>query len=267
MRVHFGMHAFTCAVLSALLPAAALAAADKPAAPRPAATATATVARTYVLVHGAWGGGWDWRGVDDALRAAGHHVQRVTLTGLGERVHLATPEVNLTTHVTDVVNTLAFEQLRDVILVGHSYGGMVITGAADRASDRVRRLVYVDALLPEDGESVNTLPGRDLAWVKDITRNGLMTPPWVVPGSAPPSDVPHPAACFEEPLALKNEAAKKIPGTYILTLDPGAREDPTFSRHAERAKKRGFTVHVMEADHNPQRTAREALMKLLLAAE
>jgi pimeloyl-ACP methyl ester carboxylesterase len=238
-----------------------------PSAAVPRSTPVPPAPKTYVLVHGAWGGGWDWRGVDDRLRAAGHRVHRVTLTGLGERVHLMSPQVDLSTHVDDVVNTLVYEQLRDVILVGHSYGGMVITGSADRASDRIRRLVYIDAFLPEDGESVNTLPGANMEWTKSITKDGVMTPPWVTPGASPPSDVPHPAACFEEKLSLKNEAAKKIPATYILTVDPGAKEDPTFSRQGERAQKRGFAFFEMTADHNPQRTALDALMKILLAAE
>jgi pimeloyl-ACP methyl ester carboxylesterase len=112
--------------------------------------------RTYVLVHGGWGGGWAFRALDSLLTAAGHRVYRPTLTGLGERMHLATSEVGLSTHVTDIVNVLLFENLRDVVLVGHSYGGMVITGGADRVPERIRHLVYVDAFVPEDGESVVT---------------------------------------------------------------------------------------------------------------
>jgi pimeloyl-ACP methyl ester carboxylesterase len=111
-----------------LLLAAAVAAVPSPAAsPSPAAPGT-----TYVIVHGAFGGGWDWRKVDDLLSAGGSPVFRPTLTGLGARVHLATRETGLTTHVTDVVNEFLFENLTDVVLVGHSYGGMVISGVADR---------------------------------------------------------------------------------------------------------------------------------------
>src|ERR687896_130095 len=100
-------------------------------------------ARTYVLVHGAWGVGWAFKRVDSLLTAAGHRVYRPTLTGLGERVHLASPEVGLGTHVTDIVNVLLFENLRDVILVGHSYGGMVVTGVADRVPERVHPLLFI----------------------------------------------------------------------------------------------------------------------------
>ena len=111
-----------------------------------------------VLVHGAWGGAWIWRRVLAPLRAAGHEVHAVTLTGDGERAHLRRPEISLQTHVDDVVGLVEAEELRDVVLVGHSYGGMVITGAAaallQRDPQRVRRLVYVDAMVPLPGEGI-----------------------------------------------------------------------------------------------------------------
>ena len=103
---------------------------------------------TYVIVHGAWGGGWAFRKVDALLTARGHKVYRPTLTGQGERVHLATLEVDLSTHVMDVVNMILFEELRDVVLIGHSYGGMVISGVAQKVPDRIRRLVYLAAFVP-----------------------------------------------------------------------------------------------------------------------
>src|SRR3954454_8852041 len=109
---------------------------------------------TFVLVHGAWGGSYGWHLLSPLLRAAGHDVTTPSLTGLGERAHLATPETNLTTHVTDVVNHIEFEDLRDVVLVGHSYGGMVVTGAVDKIGDRVTHLIYLDAFVPNDGESL-----------------------------------------------------------------------------------------------------------------
>lgn len=107
---------------------------------------------TYVLVHGAWHGGWCWRRVARQLRAAGHDVYTPTLTGLGERRHLVTPMVGVNLHVEDVVNLLLFEDLQDVVLCGHSYGGMVITGAAGRLPERLRCLVYLDAFVPRDGQ-------------------------------------------------------------------------------------------------------------------
>jgi pimeloyl-ACP methyl ester carboxylesterase len=99
---------------------------------------------TYVLVPGAWLGAWAWRDVTRALRSRGHDVHPITLTGLGDRVHLARPDVDLDTHVTDVLNTMAFEDLRDVVLVGHSYAGLVVTGVADRAPERLSHVVYLD---------------------------------------------------------------------------------------------------------------------------
>ena len=106
---------------------------------------------TYVLVHGAWHGGWCWNRVAPLLRAKGHDVYTPTLTGLGERVHLASPEVDLSTHVTDVVNVIEFEDLRNVILMGHSYGGQVITGVAGVIPQRIAQLAYLDAVVPNDG--------------------------------------------------------------------------------------------------------------------
>ena len=97
---------------------------------------------TYVIVHGAWGGGWDWKHVDQLLTADGHKVYRPTLTGQGERSHLASTNIDLDTHIQDIVNVIVWEDLHNVVLIGHSYGGMVITGVADRAPDRIRRLVY-----------------------------------------------------------------------------------------------------------------------------
>ena len=107
---------------------------------------------TFVLVHGAWGGGWVWKKIVPLLRAAGHDVHATTATGLGDRVHLAGPAVNLDTHISDVVSVLGFEDLTEVTLVGWSYGGMIITGVAERVPERLARLVYLDALVPADGQ-------------------------------------------------------------------------------------------------------------------
>ena len=117
---------------------------------------------TFVLVHGATAGGWVWKVVGAELEQAGHVVYRPTLTGLGERVHLLTREVGLDTHITDVVNHILYEELTDIILVGHSYGGLVVTGVTDRLPDRIRELVYFDALIPHDGEAGCDLYPREL---------------------------------------------------------------------------------------------------------
>src|SRR5580700_6619085 len=109
---------------------------------------------TFVLVHGAWHGGWCFARVAEILRAQGHRVFTPTLTGLGERVHLASTEITLSTHVTDIVNVVRYEDLHDVVLLGHSYGGMVISGVVEVVPERVGALVYLDAFVPENGESL-----------------------------------------------------------------------------------------------------------------
>jgi pimeloyl-ACP methyl ester carboxylesterase len=113
----------------------------------------------YVLVHGAWGGSWVWKRIRKGLQACGHDVFTPTLTGVGERSHLRSRQVDLDTHIADVVNLIRWEELSDVVLCGHSYGGCVVTGAADRLADRISALVYVDAFVPENGQSLHdTLP-------------------------------------------------------------------------------------------------------------
>lgn len=113
--------------------------------------------RTFVLVHGGWEGGWYWRPVADRLRERGFRVFTPTLTGLGERTHLLSPTVDLSTHIDDVLGVIRCEELSDVVLVGHSYGGMVVTGVADRCHERIAGLVYLDAFVPRDGQSIMDL--------------------------------------------------------------------------------------------------------------
>jgi pimeloyl-ACP methyl ester carboxylesterase len=139
---------------------------------------------TFVLVPGFWLGGWAWRDVADALRAMGHTVYPVTLTGLGERVHLGGPQVNLDTHIADVVNLLRYDDLHDVVLAGHSYAGTVIAGAADQARERIARLVYVDTWPLPDGVAhieANSPEGRK-AQEEVVATQGdgwqLPLPPW-----------------------------------------------------------------------------------------
>ena len=115
------------------------------------ATTDASTARTFVLVHGTWHGGWVWRDVRRLLRERGHEVFTPTCTGCGERVHLTSPEVGLDTHIDDIVNVIDYEELDDVVLVGHSFAGLTITGVADRLRDRIRRVVFFDALVPREG--------------------------------------------------------------------------------------------------------------------
>lgn len=218
---------------------------------------------TYVIVHGAWGGGWDWRAVDSMLTLRGHRVVRVTLTGSGERVHLASPEIRLSTHIADVVNTILWEDLHDVVLVGHSYGGMIITGVADRIPDRIRRLVYVDAMVPDSGESVMKLMGTSgLGFIQSTLKNGMSVPPWVTDTTVIPRDVPQSFRTFTDTLNLVNPAGRLVPGTYILTMEATVNPDP-FQWAADRAAARKWPVYRLDANHTPERSAREPLVALL----
>lgn len=181
---------------------------------------------TYVLVHGGGHGGWCYQRVSRLLRSKGHDVYCPTLTGLGDRVHLLQPGVDLDLHITDIVNVLAYENLYDVILAGHSYGGMVITGVADRASERIRQLVYLDAALPLDGESLADVAPDTMAEAKrhgrvvdgielvsfpeDLLRNMGVTDPedlaWMRERLTP-----QPWKTFAQPLRLANpERVKSI---------------------------------------------------------
>ena len=194
---------------------------------------------TYVLVHGGGHGGWCYQRVARLLRAAGHEVYTPTLTGLAERSHLLSPAVDLELHIRDVTSLLQYEDLREVILVGHSYGGMVVTGVADRASDRITRLVYLDAANPANGQSLVDVSGgmmelaRSMGRVVDGVELVLFPDTDIVKlyGVTDDDDVawmaerltPHPWACFAQPLRLKDEAALAAMPTFHIvcssTLD------------------------------------------------
>jgi len=188
---------------------------------------------TYVLVHGGGHGGWCYQPVARILQAEGHTVYAPTLTGLGERSHLLSTDIDLDTHIRDVVALLHYEDLRDVILVGHSYGGMVITGIADRAADRVGKLVYLDAANPVDGESLVDVAGptinavRPMGEVVDGVELVLLPAPGAGAfyGVTDPDVVAwmderltgHPWACFSQKLELTNEDALwAIPQYHIV---------------------------------------------------
>lgn len=221
--------------------------------------------KTFVIVHGAWGGGWAFREVDDILSADGHKVYRPTLTGQGERVHLATLDVGLDTHINDVINTILFEELNDIVLVGHSYSGMVVTGVAERIPERISHLIYLDAFVPEDGESAATINNRkDPDWVTKSAKEGFIVPVWVSPDKAPPKDVPHPLKTLTDPIVLKNPARLKIPTDYILTVDPGKEaEKDDFYPYYKRAEALGWGLQILQTDHNPQWSDPKGLAALL----
>jgi pimeloyl-ACP methyl ester carboxylesterase len=197
---------------------------------------------TYVLVHGGAHGGWCYRKVAPLLRRAGHEVSIPTLTGLGERSHLASPDVDLDMHICDICAVLHYEDLRDVILVGHSYGGMVITGVADRASDRIGKLVYLDAANPVNGQSLVDITGTMIEGLRPAGKvvNGVElvlfpgTEPLPHYGVTDPDDIawmeqrltPHPWKCFEQALELTNEVAlSAIPKYHVVCTSTLATRD------------------------------------------
>lgn len=217
----------------------------------------------YLIVHGAWGGGWAFKNVDSLLTEAGNTIYRPSLTGQGERVHLATTSIGLNTHIEDIVNTILYEDLHNVILIGHSYGGMVVTGVADSISDRIQKLIYIDAFVPENGESLLAINGSSNE-SPFKNENGFVVAPWVQEGQKPPKDVPHPYKTWSDSISLKNAMRMEIPTTYILTVDKG--KDPKnddFASQAERANIKGWPVLHLEADHNAHWSAPEELVKML----
>jgi pimeloyl-ACP methyl ester carboxylesterase len=235
---------------------------------------------TFVLVHGAWLGGWCWQRVTPHLRAAGHDVATPTLTGLGERSHLLSRDVGLDTHVDDIVNVLEFEDLHDVILVGHSYGGMVVTGVAERVPHRVARLVYLDAWFPiDDDRSMAAVARRyapdllpPLEALMQTDGEGWMVP---TPGGPeyplplPDADLrwvrahltPHPARTIYDPLATGNPAAADLPHTYITCPTPG--QPARFAPLAERAQRNRWACLELAGGHFAPITVPAELAALL----
>ena len=233
--------------------------------------------RNFVLVHGAWHGGWCWVRVADRLRAAGHRVVTPTLTGLGDRAHLLSPDVGLETFIDDIVATLTMEALTDTILVGHSYGGVPIAGAADRVPDRIAHLVFLDAMLPQNGQSVLGLVAPELAAERrrqaQATSGGLSFPP--PPASAfgveAPDDVawlerqlrPHPLRGYEDKLQLRHEFGNGRPITYIACTRPAY--TPIVPMHEYARRQPGWRYRELATGHDAMVTAPGELIELLLA--
>lgn len=205
---------------------------------------------TFVIVHGATAGGWEWKPVGNFLLADGQTVYRVTLTGLGEREHLNSPDVDLQTHINDVVNTILYEDLHDVILTGHSYGGMVITGVMDRIPERIRHVVFFDAAVPDDGMSIWDLFGGKGPAGPNIS-DGFMQVPWVKPGAKPPHNVKQSIKCFNEPVSYKNPLAKALPVTYVAFIPKGKSADERAKTDTswQRAVARGWTIRTFPGTH------------------
>lgn len=226
---------------------------------------------TIVLAHGAWSSAWAWKKVRPLMAAAGHQFFTPSYTGLGERAHLANSSNDLETHIQDVLGVLACEDLRDVVLIGHSYGGMVATGVADRARERIARLIYLDAFVPKDGQALADLvPAEQRQRMRDSVKagDGWRVSPNPSPPDTSPEDlawinahrVPQSLKCFEQPLGLQAELT--LPRTYIQCTryaDKGP-----FGQFAARARSEaGWRLYELDASHSPNVTAPEALMALL----
>ena len=225
---------------------------------------------TFVLVHGGWSGAHGFRHVRAPLRAAGHEVFTPSLTGIGERVHLTSPQVNLTTHIRDVVNQILYEDLTDIVLLGFSYGGLVVTGALEHVAERVRHLVYLDAFVPNDGDSVFALAGTSTSRPMGIGDTWLVPP---IPREfddpaeaafAQPRRTPHPIGCFTEPVRLRQPLESFGFGLTYIRATADASDAPgtaVFDACAERARSspawryREVATNHMVANNRPKELA------------
>jgi pimeloyl-ACP methyl ester carboxylesterase len=221
---------------------------------------------TYVTVHGAWDGAWSWRQVARFLQAAGHDVFTTTRTGSGERAHLSSPDVDLNTHIQDVANVLRYEDLHDVILVGHSAGGVIITGVAEQEAARLARLVYVDAFVPQNGEALaDLIPPDVLAWFEERART--VGDGWRIPHDPPDADrrTDFPMAIMYQPLEVRNAEAARLPRAYIACLE--SRKVPLMAHFivaAERAQQAGWDYFELPTAHMAQLNMPRELADLLL---
>jgi len=233
---------------------------------------------TFVLVHGAWHGGWAWKKVRALLGAAGHQVFTPTLTGLGERRHLATRDIDLDTHVRDILGVLEYEDLQQVVLVGHSYAGMVVSAVAAEDSRRLARLVYLDAFLPENGRAlIDYVPKMVASYEEAVVTRG---DGWRLPfssalslealGVTDPSDIAwmgprmddQPYKTFCQPLILPPDRAITVPCVYLLSS-----ERPHYLAAADRAVQRGFAIRKIScAGHDAMVTHPQEVADALVRA-
>ena len=234
---------------------------------------------TFVLVHGAFNGAWVWQRVARRLRAAGHEVLTPTLTGAGERFHLLSRDVSLATHVEDVVNAIDHEDLRDVTLVGHSYGGAVITMVADRIVDRLRRVVYLDAAAPMPGQaSTGAFAEGTSDKLDDMSAADWLLPPLPLAAVGVTDEADgawmdarrhaHPMPTLQQPISSNGESAT-IPRSYIVHTGKDALislfgVDP-LSPFVERAKREGWRMQEIAAGHDAMFTHPDEVSAALIA--
>jgi pimeloyl-ACP methyl ester carboxylesterase len=235
--------------------------------------------KIFVLVHGAYHGAWCWQRVIPFFREKKITVLTPTLSGLGENAHLLSPSINLSTHITDVTSLLERENLREVVLVGHSYSGFVVAGVAERVPDRIGHLVYLDAMVPENGQKVFDVRNELRADVREISFNGKQVK--VLPPHAPevfgvtdPEDaawvkalmVPTPAACYDEPLAITNPGARSLPKTYLLNEIQGSGSSGQLHLDAyEKARGDHWSRKKIPGPHDSMITHPKQLAKALIS--
>ncbi|AFK21038.1 alpha/beta hydrolase (plasmid) [Haloferax mediterranei ATCC 33500] len=233
---------------------------------------------TFVLVPGAWLGGWCWKHLTPLLTDEGHEVYTPTLTGLGERTHLARPGIDLQTHIRDIVNVLEYEDLEDVVLVGHSYAGLVVLGVAEEVPERLAHVVYLDALVPMDDEPVaaaDFYPPEELAAMEAAAadNDGGWPMPDDHPGWVGISDedaqwmrekaVPHPLHTFEQAVAAENPDTATVPHTYILCLRNGI-DDGVLEAIRQLCDQRAWDRYELETGHWPMVSVPDELSTQLL---
>lgn len=238
---------------------------------------------TFVLVHGGYQGGWCWRKVTPLLQGAGHEVFTPTLTGLGERAHLLAPSVNLSTHIQDIINVLYFEDLQDVILVGHSYAGIVIAGVTEAAPELLGRLVFLDAVIPDDGQSFFDTVSAEVGERWQVSAVELAGTRVYPPSSAhwplflnacqvtDPDDVawaeprltPHPLATMEEPVRLSPGHVARVKGSLIRCSEFPEDEATDNEVAKGKAVANGWDYYEIQSAHEAMITAPRELAALL----
>ncbi len=233
---------------------------------------------TILLIHGAWHGGWCWRDVEAALRQAGHRVHCPTQTGLGARRHLMSRDITLDTFVADLVNEIEAEELTDIILVGHSFGGIAVTGAADRMPERIRHLVYLDSLILEGGQSpFGNLPSDVVAGRRKLVAeqgSGVFIPAPPVSAFGIPEDhpqaawvrrrlTPHPVGTYESVLRLEHPVGNGRPRTYIHCTNPSYAALEASRQWVKRQS--GWAWQEIATGHDAMVTAPAELARMLAA--
>jgi pimeloyl-ACP methyl ester carboxylesterase len=235
------------------------------------ASAQTGAPKTFVLVHGAWHGGWCWRRVSDLLEKKGHKVFTPTMTGLGERSHLLDAKINLATHVTDIVNVIKWEGLNDIVLVGHSYGGAVVSGVAEQVPEAIGCFVFLDAFVPENGESVASLSTRRQA-IEELVQKGetSMKPVPAAVFQVNENDrawvdrmcTPHPLATLTDKPTLtgsRNRLAKKA---YIRAVGYA---NPPFDAARDKLKATdGWRIYEVPCGHDVMVDMPDRLTEILL---